>query len=104
MAESIHVLGEGGTVIEMDLPLPEHIEQRLIKGQLVRVHNDGSPYFEMPKAGAGPVPAPPLTEPAKTAVKAEWVGWAVVRGANPEEADGLTKADLIEKYGTPTSS
>lgn len=104
MAEDfIHVRGEGGTVIKMDLPLPDHIEQRLIKGQIHRINEDGSPFHVIAGAQPGPVPGPPLTEPAKTAVKEQWVGWAVVRGADAEEAAGMTKIDLIEKYGTPTS-
>lgn len=113
MTKSIHVLGEGGTVITMDLPLPDHIEQRITKGQLRRVNADGSPYTPDPDAptGAGQVPTPPtgpvpglpLTQPGKNDPKSAWVGWAVVNGANAEEADGMTKNDLIEKYGTPTS-
>ncbi|MFC8429911.1 hypothetical protein [Streptomyces sp. NPDC057253] len=113
MAETIYVRGEGGGIHAMDLPLPEPIEERLRKGMLQRVNEDGSPYTEAADdepTGAGKVPEPgtqvqglPLTEPSKTAVKADWVGWAVVKGANAEEADGMTKADLIEKYGTPSS-
>ncbi|MFJ8109985.1 hypothetical protein [Streptomyces sp. NPDC096132] len=115
MAETIHLRGEGGGIHAMDLPLPEPIEERLRKGMLQRVNEDGTPYVEAPAeetegpTGVGQVPAPgqqvpglPLTEPAKTANKPEWVGWAVVKGADPEEADGMTKADLIEKYGTPS--
>jgi hypothetical protein len=113
MAETIYLRGEGGGIHPMDLPLPEPIEERVRKGMLTRVNEDGSPYTE--PAGeeptdAGKAPAPgtqvpglPLTEPAKTANKADWVGWAVVKGATPEEADGMTKADLIEKYATPSS-
>lgn len=38
--------------------------------------------------------------PAPSAVKAEWVGYAVrVHDADPDEAEALTKTDLIEKYG-----
>lgn len=102
MTDSIHVQGEGGTVIKMDLPLPEHIAQRLTTGQLRRINEDGTPFSDstsQPLApGSDPVPGPPLTEPAKTAVKADWVGWAVVCGANVDEAEGMTKNDLIEKY------
>ncbi len=109
MAETIYVRGEGGGIHAMDLPLPEPIEERLRKGMLVRVQEDGSPYRgETDEDGRplvpGPgqqVPAPPLTQPAKNAPKDQWVGWAVVCGADAEEADGMTKADLIEKYGTP---
>lgn len=95
MAETIYLRGEGGGIHAMDLPLPEPIQERLTKGMLQRVNEDGSPYRE-------PEPTEP-TEPAKTASKAEWVGWAVANGATPEDADGMTKADLIELYGTSTS-
>lgn len=113
MAETIYLRGEGGGIHAMDLPLPEPIQERLTKGMLQRVNEDGTPYIEAPSepstdsvkvpAPGQQVPGPPLTEPPKTANKPDWVGWAVVRGATPEEADGMTKADLIEKYGTPTT-
>ena len=96
MAETIHVLGEGGGVHAMDLPLPEPIADRLTKGLLRRVNEDGTPYVEGADDG---VPSAPTEEPAKTAVKAEWVGWAVANGADAEEAEGMTKADLIDVYG-----
>lgn len=106
---SIHVRGEGGQIIKMDLPLPESIQDRLTKGLIRRVNADGSPY-----AGQAPAPEPDvhvtgsaaasseLTEgrtprPAANARKAEWVGWAVgVHGMDPEDADAMTKGDLME--------
>lgn len=113
MAETIYLRGEGGGIHAMDLPLPEPIQERLTKGMLQRVNEDGTPYVEEPAepsedtgkvpAPGQQVPGPPLAEPSKTANKAEWVGWAVVKGATPEEADGMTKADLVEKYGTPAT-
>jgi hypothetical protein len=113
MAETIYIRGEGGGIHAMDLPLPEAIQERLTKGMLQRVNEDGTPYVEAlaeEPTGAGRVPdpgqqvsGPPLTEPSKSASKADWVGWAVVKGANAEEADGMTKADLVEKYGTPST-
>ncbi|MCG6499458.1 hypothetical protein [Kitasatospora sp. A2-31] len=96
MPDTIHVRGEGGMVIAMDLPLPEPIAERLVKGQLTRVNEDGSPYVEAPTEG---VPSLPDKPPAKTDPKATWVGWAVANGADPDEADGMTKGDLIEAYG-----
>lgn len=105
MAETIYLRGEGGGIHAMDLPLPEPIEERLRKGMLARVNEDGSPYIAANEGGtADPGPGgpgtAPLAEPSKSASKADWVGWAVVGGASPEDADGMTKADLIEKYGT----
>lgn len=97
MTDTVHVRGEGGTVIAMDLPLPEPIADRLAKGQLTRVNPDGTPYVV---TEADPeVPGPPTKAPAKADSKAAWVAWAVVCGADPEEAEALTKADLAEQYG-----
>lgn len=94
MAETIHVRGEGGAVIAMDLPLPEAIQERLTKGLLRRVNADGTPYEELAS----------VQPPAKTASKAEWVGWAVSLGAAVEDAEGMTKTDLVEKYGGTDAS
>lgn len=40
-----------------------------------------------------------VNQPAKSAVKEAWIEWAVASGANREEAEAMTKADLIETYG-----
>lgn len=37
--------------------------------------------------------------PSLNTNKAEWVEYAVARGADPGEANALTKAQLIELYG-----
>lgn len=109
MPETIYLRGEGGGIHAMDLPLPESIAERLTKGMLQRVNKDGTPYREpgpgpeADKEPEAPTPTLPTAEPAKTAHKAEWVGWAVRQGATPEDADGMTKADLIERYGTSAS-
>ena len=101
MADTIYVLGEGGGIWPMDLPLPEAIAQRLERGHLRRVNPDGSPYAEVPTGPADSVdvPAAPAERPADSAGKAKWVGWAVAQGASPEDADGMTKTDLIERFG-----
>ena len=95
---TVHILGEGGGVFELSLPLHETILDRLAKGHLRRVHPDGSPYVEGERPEG--VPSLPESRPALNAVKAEWVGWAVVQGLKPDEAEALTKADLIERFGT----
>jgi hypothetical protein len=38
--------------------------------------------------------------PAQSALKAEWVAFAVSRGADPTQAEAATKAELIDTYGT----
>ncbi|GAA1051399.1 hypothetical protein [Arthrobacter russicus] len=89
MPETMFIRGEGGSVFEMGLPLHEAIAERLHKGHLVRVNPDGSTYTE----------ADERTPPAVTDRKTEWVSWAVHNGATPDDAEALTKTDLIEKYG-----
>lgn len=88
--ESVFVLGEGGAVQEMDLPLPEPIAQRLAKGALRIVNADGSEIADVEEL---PVPQP-------TASKAEWVAYAVrVQGLTVDAADAMTRDDLAELYG-----
>lgn len=95
MTETIHILGEGGTIFAMDLPLHEAIADRLTKGYLKRVNADGTPWTDEVEA----VMPPPY------ASKKDWVGWAVHvaerNGApiTPDDAEALTKPDLIELYG-----
>jgi hypothetical protein len=123
MADTIYVRGEGGGIHPMDLPLPEPIADRLAKGTLVRVNADGSPYTaparaakpaqEPPPAPDGgtptsdtgdngadgdDVPGPPTKAPAKADAKAAWVAWAIACGANPDDAEAMTKTDLIDTY------
>ena len=50
-----------------------------------------------------PEPAPEVAEPTKPAAadpKAAWVDWAVSLGADRDEAEATTKADLIAAYGS----
>lgn len=61
--ETIHVRGEGGSVIAMDLPLPEGIAQRYADGLIVRVNPDGSDYVE--SSSAAPEPAKPARRNTK---------------------------------------
>lgn len=45
-------------------------------------------------------PDAPNEPPAVSALKAEWVDYATrVHGTDPDEAEALTKADLIDTYG-----
>lgn len=86
--------GAGGVVWQMDLPLPENMADQLTKGYLTRVNDDGSPYVEQ----AGGESEQP---PAANASKAVWVGYAHrVHGVAIDEAEALTKHDLMELYGS----
>jgi hypothetical protein len=89
MAESWFIRGEGGSVFKLDLPLHEAIEQRLHKGYLVRVNKDGTDWTG---------DTPERVRPPMNAPKIDWVAWAVHNGELPDDAEALTKTDLIEKY------
>lgn len=89
MSETVFIKGETGSVFEMSIPLHEAIEDRLTKGYLTRVNEDGTPW----------VPKLERRKPYANESKAEWVGWAVSKGLDPEDAEALTKTDLIERYG-----
>jgi len=93
-AEHIFVKGGGGLIIKMRLPLHETIADQLTKGHVRQVHEDGSPYI----APAGDT----LARPATSAAKAEWVGYAVrAGGMSPDDAEAMTKTDLVERFGAP---
>jgi hypothetical protein len=86
-----------GLVLDLELPLTDAYAQQATKGLLVRVNEDGSPYTgEASDASQG---AGVTTKPAVNAPKAQWVGWAVHEGADVDDAEAMTKQDLIEKYG-----
>lgn len=48
---------------------------------------------------APPKPRDPDDPPAKSANKPDWVDYAVAQGADRDEAEKLTKDELIETYG-----
>lgn len=56
------------------------------------------PKERAPGERADPVPA----APARSASKADWVAYAVACGADVEEAEGLTRDQLVEEYGDLT--
>jgi 3-hydroxyisobutyrate dehydrogenase-like beta-hydroxyacid dehydrogenase len=99
MVETIHIKGENGLVLAHDLPLGEGIADRLAKGHLRRVNEDGSDYMPEPEAEHAPDQGVVVaSKPAANAPKADWIGWAVAQGANVEDAEAMTKADLIDKF------
>lgn len=96
MADVGHFRSESGQVIGLDLPLPKIMQDKVTKGYLTRVNADGSSYPEPDDEGQ----EPEVTRPAHSAAKAEWVGYAVrAHGMTPDDAEALTKADLIERFG-----
>lgn len=92
----IFIRGEGGSIFKLDLPLHEGVEARLASGAIVRVANaDGDPY----DGDDDLAPVPPSERPANSAVKAEWVAWAHVQGISLDDAEAMTKQDLIDRFG-----
>jgi hypothetical protein len=95
-AETGFFRGAGGGIFELSLPLSENFEQQRVRGQLVRVDENGDPWTDQ----AAPVADGPVRPPVN-APKNEWVGYAVAVDADLtiDDADAMTKNDLIEKYG-----
>jgi hypothetical protein len=97
MAETALFRSESGQQIHMDLPLPEHMQAQVTRGTLVRINSDGTPYTgEAADASEG---AAVTERPAVSAPKAAWVGWAVHNGADADQAEVMTKHDLVETFG-----
>lgn len=103
--ETIYVRGEGGGIHAMDLPLPEPIQDRLARGLLRRVNEDGSPYLGadvdasavVEDGGEPAVHASPDGRPPQAAPKSEWMAYVVRLGKlSAEDAANYTKADLID--------
>lgn len=103
MPETIHVRGEGGAVLAMDLPLPEGIADRYAAGLLPRVHSDGTPWYAPPVPSAGSaLTQGTVPRPATVATKPAWVAWALaVHGLDQAEAEGMTKAALADLPDEP---
>lgn len=93
--------GAGGVIWEMGLPLREDMREQLTKGYLSRVNEDGSPYVEpTDPAAEGAAKAEVEKPPASNAPKSEWIGYAHrMHGVSIDDAEAMTKHDLIEKYG-----
>jgi hypothetical protein len=96
MSKTIHIMGEEGAIFALaPEAITEPIADRLTKGYLKRVNADGTPYVEDTVR----------VQPAPYAPKGEWVGWAVHVSQStdspitPDDAEALTKQDLIELYG-----
>jgi hypothetical protein len=118
----VTVPGVGSVLLYRDAPVPDSVEDDLDRlvadGFLVEVE-DG-------EVGGHPSDLPPDSEPAdpvgpadpagsddvdgdgptppKSADKATWVAYAVTQGATEDDANALTKDQLIEQYGTKPAS
>lgn len=105
--ETVFMRGEGGSVIPMDLPLPYDIARRVEAGHIVRVNADGTDFVP-PKSDSASDPVvddePASVDagaaaPKPAAPKADWVTHAQSHGLSHDEADAMTKAALVEKFG-----
>ena len=87
--------GAGGAILELPVPLSENMQNQADRGELVEVGPDGSPLEAVEEP----------TRPAASATKNAWVRWAVFASEQAgapitvDDADAMTKNDLIEKYG-----
>jgi len=115
----VHLVADGGAVIGFTLPLPEHVEKQWSAGELVRVHADGSLWDEAEDepdalagtsdpAGTGTAepggddPGDVPVRPRDSAHRRHWQAYAVALGAcTQEDADGMTKAKLVELVTPP---
>ncbi|EFC80242.1 hypothetical protein [Parafrankia sp. EUN1f] len=98
----------GGRTHEHDWPLTEVLAYQMAKGLVRQASQPGPASWYRPpeaddEADATPGPPAPLTRelpPHRNATKADWVGFAVrTTGISVDEADAMTKADLIERFG-----
>jgi hypothetical protein len=96
----IHVRGESGAVMYFDrAALPEGIQSRINRGDLVRVNPDGSPWDDSTPEITDEQPpdgAPAL--PDARANRAAWVEFGVEQGMDRTEANSLTKQQLIKEF------
>ena len=115
----VHLVAEGGAPIGFTLPLGEYIEKQWRAGDLMRVHEDGTPWHEdgddpdtlaATSDPASEEPAEPggddvegvPVRPRDSAHRRHWQAYAVALGAcTKDEADGMTKAQLVELVTPP---
>lgn len=86
-----------GRVKKHDLPLPKAVEKQLAKRLLSQVADEqGNPL-----GAEAPAAVPEPEKPKQADPKTRWVEWALHADADldPEAAEAMTKADLMELYG-----
>jgi len=93
-----------GEIAELDDWEAEHV----IRGGMARpvdapVEPEVPAGPEVPEEPLPEEPAPsgeiPVAPPKAIQPKADWVAWAVVNGLPEDDANALTKAELMEQYG-----
>jgi hypothetical protein len=70
-------------------------------GEIVEVDHDlGTSLLEQPLNWQTPEGDPPIERPPVSARKADWVDYAAAVGFDREEAEALTKDELVALYTT----
>lgn len=115
---TILVRGEGGAVFEMaPSRMSKDMKRRLQMGRLRQVNADGTPLSRPPRedasardgdAGGSALTQGRIPRPARSAPKKDWVTYAVAAlGVDSDEAEGMSRGDLIElpddyaQHGSP---
>lgn len=88
-----------GDVHVDDLPRQEADEKALAEAVLIDNKDKGEAVAAMGDEPDGVEDAEDDGSPKHSASKAMWVDHAVEMGADRDEAEAMTRADLIEKYG-----
>jgi hypothetical protein len=87
----------------VDLPEEERPREMTIEERYAEMLNaDGSPradLFEQEAPVASPAPSGEMKKPYSNRPKSEWIAYAVQQGHDAEEAEGMTKNDLMSLYG-----
>ncbi|MCK9896964.1 hypothetical protein [Frankia sp. AgB32] len=102
-------LRHGGELNEHDWPLHPDIAEQLTKGMVTQASEPGPATWHRP-AGDGPSESEQTGReifatdkpmlPHRSAPKPEWVGYAVkVHQVRPDDAEAMTKQDLIDRFG-----
>lgn len=111
MSRSAWFRGEGGSLLEFDLPLTEHYAAQERQGRLIRVNPDGSAWSDAPEfesdedrkaredAEDQERPIGPV-KPSRADTKAQWVDYAELSSdLSHDELQAMTKAQLVERFG-----
>lgn len=96
--EPVTVMEFPGTVVDQDaLEAGYPVD---VDPEELGLYDDGSYPGGTPYPGAEPaVPGAEMKRPYGNASKAAWIDWAVHQGAEAAEAAGMTKNELMNRYG-----
>lgn len=93
----------GGMVLAVD---PKDVEIERLKARLAELEAEraaeaeAAAEFEQRRV-PDDLSTLDIRRPAQSAPKKDWVGYAVAQGMGVAEADGMTKEQLVERFGKP---